>query len=669
MTFSPMNHHRRYLLVPTLAAYLLAIPAFAQGSPPDSSKAGADDVLAFDLESLLNSKITSASKFSEKLSDAPGMVWVVTRDELQRFGGLTLSEILSRVPGLALSTASFMDRSMIAARGDQTQVDGSHILFLINGRATREILQGGVISDLLESFPVNILERIEVIEGPGSVLYGSNAFSAVINLITRQAKDNEIVLSGSGAGGGAATSGQVLFTKGALNIVGAGQFHQFPERATPVWTLFTGPASYSIPDRSKGAYVGVNYKGLSFMSSYTEWQTAYNTWVAIGQGRWRRGFADLGYHLKPADNWDMNWNLTFTRATLNAEASIPFVNRVSNELVLEWSNVVTLTPKDQLTFGTLFTEIQGVETSVATSPAVAVASGSRPGEGLYAQLDHELLSSVKLIGGFQANKIGSLNLDVVPRAGLVWNPNSQFSLKALYSSAFRAPSLDETLVYYVTPSPACVTVSGNRNLKPEKVATFDLGVRYQGSRFQAGAGYFRSRLSDAIVMAVSTTGGDSRYQNLGNATFHGFQADGKYYLGRNWFATGSAIYQTNRDGTGNRNITPIANFGAKAGLSYETKNSLTAGLFDVHQGSLPGYSMTFNPRPGAYDLLSANLRYNLSRYLPANAKSSIAVVAHANNLLNKEVWLPNWNLLPPDSTLFNRGRVMYFGLEVTFKPE
>jgi outer membrane receptor protein involved in Fe transport len=112
-------------------------------------------------------------------------------------GGTTLREVLERVPGLAASTAYFSDRSIVAARGDQTKINGGHVLFLINGRPTREVLEGGVVSDLLESFPISVLERIEVIKGPGSVLYGSNAFSAVVNLITRKADTNGFSIGGA----------------------------------------------------------------------------------------------------------------------------------------------------------------------------------------------------------------------------------------------------------------------------------------------------------------------------------------------------------------------------------------------------------------------------------------------------------------------------------------
>jgi len=160
------------LLLLMLATYASA----QQNLPLQQTSDQPSDLVSMDLEQLMNLKVTTASLFSDKLSQAPAIMSVVTNDELRRFDGLTLNEILQQVPGLTGSTQYFVDRSMVAARGDQTKTDGGHILFLINGRPTREVMEGGVISDLLESFPVEILERIEIIKGPGSVLYGSNAF-------------------------------------------------------------------------------------------------------------------------------------------------------------------------------------------------------------------------------------------------------------------------------------------------------------------------------------------------------------------------------------------------------------------------------------------------------------------------------------------------------------
>ena len=653
-----------------LAALVLLSPlVLADSSPDPSSSRGqqAKDLSTLDLESLLNIKVTTASKFSENLSDAPGLMEVITKDDLQRFGGMTLAEILDRVPGLALSTASFTDRSIIASQGDQTKINSGHILFLINGRPTREVLEGGITSDLLESFPVNILEKIEVIKGPGSVLYGSNAFSGVVNLITQKADGSSVTVTGMGQGGAAATSGQVMLQHGNFSLVGAGQFHQNPSWSTTVAGTLFGTQAVIIPDHSEGAFLGINYRGLSFESSYTQWNTFYNE-GAVGGARWRRGFADLGYSLKPSSRWDMNFNVTYTRTTLDAQDSIPFITRDSYEALFEWSNVVTLTAKDKLTFGALYDHIEGQELFYATNPASVISSGSRPGKAFYGQLEHQLLENVSLIGGFQGNQIGPLSLSVVPRGGIIWKPAPHYTLKALYSSAFRAPSINENFIHYIPPvyigGPS---LTGSPDLLPEKVATIDIGLTYQNDRFLAGVDYFHSRQTESIIeLNPATTG---QYVNLGSANFQGGEVEGRYYFRQNFFAMSSALLQFNKDSSGNMNITPIANYGFKAGVSYEKAGGLTLAIFDDHQGPVHGYDLSLNPKPGSYDMLNANIRYDLSKYLPVNSKMKLALVGHGTNLLNREIWLPDWKDAPGQSIFYNRGRTVYFGIEVSRKME
>jgi len=591
---------------------------------------------------------------------------VVTQDELSRFGGLTLSEILDRVPGLAISTGSFTDRSIIAIRGDQTQINGGHILFLINGRPIREVLEGGLVGDILESFPVAILERIEVVRGPGSVLYGSDAYSGVINLITKKADGDSLTVTGMGASGaGNVSHGEFSLQRGSLNIVGAGEYRQTPPWSTAVWAGFGGTQNEVIPNRGQGAYLGLDYRGFSVMSSFTDWDTGYIE-GAVGEGRWRRGFADLGYTTKVRPNWEMSFNVTWSRTTLNALQSIPFITRDSSEAVFEWSNRLALTKRDKLTFGALYNYQQGHEYFYFDDSPFLISHGSRPGGAAYIQLDHELLSTVKIIGGLQQNKIGHLDSDVVPRVGAIWTPNSHFGLKALYSQAYRAPSINETSIDFVPPAAlGGPSLIGNPNLLPEKVATTDLEFSYQASRVQASIDVFRSRQTNNIVEDNVVANGT--YINLGEALFHGIEGEAKYYVRDHWYITGSFIYQKNHDGNGNSDITPIANFGAKAGIGYHSARGLSGGVFDAYQGPLHGYGPGPNPTPGAYDLMSANLRYDLSRYLPLNSATGLAFVAHADNLLNRAVWLPDWKDVPGGSTFALQGRVVYLGIEIGFR--
>jgi outer membrane receptor protein involved in Fe transport len=635
----------------------------AQQPPASSPDPNVNILKDLDIDSLLNIDVTTASRFSDKLPEAPAIMSVVTSDELRRFGGLTLNEILQRVPGLTGSTQYFVDRSLVAARGDQTKTNGGHILFLINGRPTREIMEGGVISDLLESFPVDILERIEVIKGPGSVLYGSNAFSAVVNLITKKASDDQVTVKASGGPGGAVdTSANFQFRRGDLSAVGAGQVHDMPN-----WGItylvppsqqnlsFAPPVAnvenVTVQDRGDGAYLGLNYKGLSFMSAFTEWQSTGFIEGTVSPTRLTRDFADLGYDLSVSRRWDMGFHLTFTRTTFK-EFPFPSVSRDSNEAIAEWTNLITLGSKDRLSVGALANRIEGTELYNATDPVTITAQGRRLGSAVYAQLDHQLSRTLRLIGGVQTNKIGSIPFNTVPRGGAVWTPSSAISVKALYGQAFRAPSLDENLLN----NPG---LGGNPNLKPEKIGTFDLGVFFEGKRVQGGIDVFHSTITDNIVNLPGPT--RAVYFNFGQVTFNGAEAEGKYYFRRDFFMQGSVLYQVNQDGSGNTDVSPVPTIGFKAGLSYAPSRLWTLGLFDVSDGPFNNYTAV-NPLQGWHHIVNVNFRYDISRYLPFGDHAGIALVAHANNLTNQLVWLPS-GFSSVDTVPVEQGRVIFAGLE------
>ncbi len=262
-----------------LAAAGLVEPLLGQelGASLGGKESAKEEAALEALKSLMEVQVVTASKFRQDQADAPGVITVVTADEIERFGGITLRDVLARVPSLALTTGMASDRTMIAVRGDQIKNEGSHVLFLINGRPIREPLEGGIMTDLLEGFPLHALERIEVIRGPGSVLYGTNAFSGVVNLITKQASGTNITArafsgqASSPVGGGGA---EVSFKRGDLSIFGAGQFRQGPTLSTLHPAALSGqnliyqPAD--LQDRGQGAFFQASFKRLSVDFSWTQ---------------------------------------------------------------------------------------------------------------------------------------------------------------------------------------------------------------------------------------------------------------------------------------------------------------------------------------------------------------------------------------------------------------
>jgi outer membrane receptor protein involved in Fe transport len=612
-----------------------------------------------DLDSLFNTTVTTASKFSEKLSDAAGVVSVVTQDELRRFGGTTLLEVLERVAGLNVSSTFLGDSSLIAVRGDQTRANAGHILILINGRPVREILEGGVSSDILESFPIDTLERIEVVKGPGSVLYGSDAFSGVINLITKKADGREFRVSGAGgAAGERSTTEDILFQQGALNIVEGGQYHNWPEWDVTERALDAAGAvtaqNATLRDDGMGGYLGINYKGLSFMSSYTAQEAPSYVRGIVGDTRLKRGFSDLGYKAQVTSKWRMTFNATYSRSVMDAP-DYPTIHRDSYEGDLEWTNFVTFSENDRLTFGTVYNHIEGLETYFGVKPSLIDAKGSRNAGEAYVQYEHRLTDQLKLIAGVQANKIGAIAVNAVPRGGILWDPSNRITMKLLYGGAYNAPSLDETLLNH--PG-----LKGNPNLVPEKVGTVDALLTYRTNRFQASIDYFYSRQTDLIIQNGAVFPA-VYYNDRIPVDFKGGELEGKYYLKRDWFLTGSVLYQANDSGAGAANLSPSPSLIAKAGLSYRSQNGRDFSLFDAYQSRIAGYDSTLNPPAGAFHSISAHARYDLKRWLKSETVG-VALFLNADDLLNKPVWLPALGSGSANTIPAIRGRTAFFGIEV-----
>ncbi|MBN2612505.1 MAG: TonB-dependent receptor [Bacteroidales bacterium] len=626
-----------------------------------------EDLLSMSFEDLLNMDITTASKSSEKLFDAPGVISVITKDELNRFGGTTLKEILERVPSLIGSTVYMTDRSTVAPRGDQVQPSSSHVLLLINGRPVREVLEGGIKSEMYESFPVNIIEKIEVIRGPGSVLYGSNAFSAVINVITENVEGTEFEVSGlAGISGSYGLMGKAKINIGDVNIVAAGRYFQKPEWETN-WQYTIPPAGdttvgITVPDKGPGAYFEVNYKNLRFISSFNQWETHYAVadyafiFPAYGVAKWKKGFGDLGYKLKVSDKWDMDFNATYSRSTFSV-SSWPASNRDSYELIGEWANFWNPTDKIKVIFGGLYNYNSGIEYTKGITENDTVTDASRNGFAGYSQVEYSASDWLKLIGGLQINKVEGLDIDLNPRVGIILYPVQNLNFKALYSQAFRAPSINELEIDFAQ-------MMGNPNLKPEKIKTIDIGINYSKDNIQAGLNYFNSKMTNIIYQDRS--GAVPQYNNIGEVDIWGIEFETKYYLNRKFFLTGSLLYQESKDKQDNENVTPIANTGLKGGISYMDKG-LTVSLFDIYQADVDEkYHTVLNPSPGDYNLVNFHLKYDMNNLINIDFIKELSLFMQIDNLMDQEIWLPNWGLAPGNSMPYNRGREIYFGLTARF---
>ncbi len=180
-------------VVRTAALYAL----FASFSLPASSQQRTADLADRSLEDLMNIEVTSVSKKAEKLSDTASAVFVITQEDIRRSGSTNIPDLLRMVPGVDVAQ---LDSNVwaITARGLNERF-GNELLVLVDGRSVYTTAFGGVYWDTLD-IPLEDIQRIEVIRGPGGSAWGANAVNGVINIITKKTSDTlgALVVGGGG---------------------------------------------------------------------------------------------------------------------------------------------------------------------------------------------------------------------------------------------------------------------------------------------------------------------------------------------------------------------------------------------------------------------------------------------------------------------------------------
>jgi iron complex outermembrane receptor protein len=175
--------------------------AFGQSSQPGGQR----DLSQVPIEDLMNIEVTSVSRKEQKMSQAAAAIFVITQEDIQRSGATNIPDLLRMVPGMDVSQIN-ANTWAVSARGFNDQFSDK-LLVLIDGRAVYTPLLGGVNWDT-QDVPLEDIDRIEVIRGPGATLWGANAVNGVINVVTKRAADTQGALVTADGG----TEGQAQST-------------------------------------------------------------------------------------------------------------------------------------------------------------------------------------------------------------------------------------------------------------------------------------------------------------------------------------------------------------------------------------------------------------------------------------------------------------------------
>jgi outer membrane receptor for ferrienterochelin and colicins len=615
-----------------------------------------DELASLSLEDLLDYKIVTASRKVEKSTDAPSVVTVITREEIESYGANSLGDVLQFIPGTQLLGAPYIPQGALSFRGDLLYFADNHLLILLNGRPIRDGVMGGHNISIYTTFPINIIERIEVIRGPGSVLYGSNAFVGVINIITQKPTTGGnaklLVDAGSFEGYRGEISGNMAirdfgFSYGVRGFTEKG----WKLRASTAFVDPSFPVIYDSTDYSEqnGSLVAnLYYKNLSIMTYYTDLQVnmlgALGYWAFRGKYYAERLFVDANYREDIAPGWIVNANLThnYYRFTIDADFAS---HHLASDYIGEAYVSGQVTESFDIIVGGLVENLR-MPRIIDYSPIPNTYS--LVNASAYCQANYTVSPKLKLNAGTQLIKPDQSDLDEVLRFGAIYKPFHHIGVKLLYGEAYRSAYPAELLI-------DMPFLTGNMSLKPERINTTDIQLFHQSHLINASVSVFRSNYTDLILAVDDTTSltGRKTYANIGKSTISGLEFEAKVLITKKISGTGSFTYQYDKE-----KVIYTPKVIAKAGISY-THANLKAGIFNCYFGKpRENNGAKINPPARAVNLMTFNIIYGVPKI------DGLSLNLYIQNLLDEDYYFTeanyNWeNTLPAGPGRAIYGRLIY----------
>jgi len=630
-----------------------------------------EDFMDMDLEELLELEITVASKKPELTSEAPGVVVVVPRDEIEVYGDRNLHQLLQRQPSVYTRDVYPYTDNVAGFRGDMAMVTDSHTLILFNGRPIRESCQGLNVNMYL-TFPLSTLESVELIRGPGSVLYGSNAFTGVVNLKPRDIPEqNEFSVSGMGGSHGYyktdVTAGGKFGKLGYITAVQVAGQQGYPYKMTD------GMGVYAEDNKQYKSYSVVthlnqgNFTFDGFWSDYDAFAIGVVPFWSNPHKKFlnKKLFLNAGYRIPMHE-----------RATLELNATYNFQQ---NSLTSFKPEMIGIDTSDILAEATIFANPLD-NMNVVLGYLYEVRSSYDPNDdrfhsvvpychkpmSFYAQGDYKFDKFLKLIAGTQWHKSSYGFTDLISRFGLIITPSDKWGVKLLRGEAFKAPTTIETDLF----DPGILR--GNKNLKPEEITTYDAQLFYNDEKTYAAVTYFHSTINKLIIYDTTAVP-DMSYMNGGNHRFKGVEFEAKRFITPNWHILGSFMHQENEADI-NVNPSVVPKNMAKFGTAYTWDGGSVSVFYcffgnppKIYFASLPapfGSTLMANPEPKEINLVNMNLDLDLSKRIGLK-KGQSTFTFRVENLFDEKIYVPTLAYSgTPNSFPYLPGRTFYIGLEL-----
>ena len=488
----------------------LALASLAQ-EPNSLSLA---DLKAMDLEQLLEVRIVTvyaASRFEQTITEAPSSITVVPSDEIKRYGYRSLSDILASATGLFVS----YDRNyaFLGTRGLSLGDFNSRVLLLVDGHRVNNNLTDGAAIGTDFILDVDLIDHVEVIRGPGSALYGNNAFFGVINVVTRKGRQVD----------GAEVSGEYASFDTFKGRVTVGKSFSDGVEFLLSGTLYdsAGPEQlfykeFNTPDQNNGiaqnmdadsygsCFGSLRYRDFTLQGGFISREKVNPTaqyFTTFNDPRLRtvddRGYADLAFTHEFPDIVDVTARVYYDRSdyTIGYPIGAPMATAFFEEVQKgEWWGTEFqlskhLWEKHVIAAGAEYRDDFRQEKRVFDERATYTdVHDNRRSYGVFVQGDFAVRTNLHFNGGLRYDQYGDFDAAFNPRLAAIYSPFAQSTFKAIYGTAFRAPNFLE------------LSDPRFQDVRPEEITSFELVYEQGIGRHlrTSLAGYY-NRMDDLIV--------------------------------------------------------------------------------------------------------------------------------------------------------------------------
>lgn len=566
----------------------------------------------------LDDVVVTATRTPQPRESVIADVTVIEQEEIQRGGQTTLVELLQRQPGVEIDNSGGAGKvSGIFLRG----TNSNQVVVLIDGLRVQSATVG---TTAFENISPSQIDRIEILRGPASSLYGQDAIGGVIQIFTKKGVDGFKPYASLGFGSydtklaEAGVRGKINDTSYALNV-SSSDVGGFSAVRTRDDNLDDNDAY-----RNLSVSLNLNQKlaenheiGLQFFNSdgTTRFDNFFNFSNFSSKIKLQQQTAALYAKNQWLDNWKSILRVGFSKDKLKNydQNFFPGFSRFDTEQTqINWQNDFTLP------VGTLTLMYDRLEDEVKSTDAFT--ANSRTNEGYVASylanLGHHTLHS-----SLREDHNSQFGTNLTGGIGYGFSFNDHWRISAAYGSAFKAPTFND-LYYPFEDFGIFGSYVGNPNLKPEKSDNIEASLKFQGSDSLASMTIYQNKVRDLIAGNGLPAGTQI---NLRKVTIEGLTLAASKNWG-NLELNGSADIQSPRDDQTDNLLLRRANRHGKLGLSYNWQ--------DWRWGAEVIASSARYNDPANDFRLSGYALVNLTGQYKINADWNI--LARANNVLNKD---------------------------------